>query len=242
MEIRYTGKVIYDNSNENIWEAFKGKWSSKSERTDLIEYGIGTKNWRKLTSKDDSGSSSGDTARAQDALMYSIFGTKLRIKLCKVLEGSSLFVPNSMMNNLEYIITLPVSTDVLVKQSGQAQAEYSLENLELEYETITDDELASEITSMFSSGKSLVFEHVTMFKKMAWPKADTVQNINVNMPRKSMREIVLLFKDDNAEDEVFPYPKISQIKISMERKPNQVNSRDLKQSRLYEEAFRYFSK
>ena len=119
-------------------ETFKGKWLSKSERANLIEYGIGTKNWRKLTSKDDSGESYGSTARVQDALFalltpFKVFATKLRIKLCKILENIGLFVPNSMVNNLEYIIPLPASTNILEKQTGEAQASYCLENLELEY-------------------------------------------------------------------------------------------------------------
>ena len=241
MEIKYAGQVIYDNSNESVWETFKDKWLSKFERADFIEYYVGVQNWRKLTSKDDSGASSGNTTKVQDVLMYSLFGRKQRIKLCRVLEDTGLFVPNSMMNDLEYIIRLPPTSEVLVKQTGETAANYSLENLELEYETIMNDDLANQITSMLSTGKSLIYEHVTMFKKIAWPKADTVQNISVNVSRKSVRAIVLFFKDDNADNEVLPYPKISKIKIIIKGKPNQVYSRDLKQHRLYEEPFRYFS-
>lgn len=208
-------------------KTFKNKWLSKSERSDLIEYGIGTQNLRKLTSKNDSGTSSGDTAKVRDALMFKVFGTKLRIKLCKILKNIGLLVPNSMMNNLVYNIALPESMDVLVKQTGQVAAEYSLENLELEYETMMNEDLASEISSIFSQGKSLIYEHVTMFKRITWPKANPIQNINVNVPRKSMRAIVLLFKDDTADHEVFPCLNIDS-KISIEGKPNQINSRDLK--------------
>ena len=110
-----------------------------------------------MTSKDNSGASSGDTAKVQDALMYSIFGTKQRIKLCKVLENTGLFVPNSMMNNLEYIITLSPNTEVLFKQTSQAAANYSHQNLELERETVMKGDLASQITSRFSTGESLVY-------------------------------------------------------------------------------------
>lgn len=59
------------------------------------------------------------------------------------------------------------SSEVLVTQSGQAAASCSLENLELEYETIVNDDLASQTTSMFSTGKFLFYEHVTMRKKIA---------------------------------------------------------------------------
>ena len=46
----------------------------------MIEYAIGTENWRKLSNKDDNGASSRSTAKVQDAVMFSIFGTKIRLK------------------------------------------------------------------------------------------------------------------------------------------------------------------
>ena len=47
--------------------------------------------------------------------------------------------------------------------------------------------------------------------KITWPKASTVQNTNIIVP---------LFKDNNADNKVFLYPDISQIKISIEGKLN----------------------
>lgn len=241
LQITYADEVICDNSNESVWETFKDKWLSKSERFYLIKYGIGTQNWGKLTSKGNSGASSGDTAKVGDSPMYSIFGTKLKFRLCNILESIGLFVPNTMMNNLRYIKTLPESTDVLVKQSCQARVECSPENLEFEYQSMMNEDFASEITCEFAVGKSLIFEHVTMFARIPWAKAVTIKIINVNVSRKSMRAIVLFFKDDNVDSEVFPYPKISKVKIPIEGLLNQIYSRDLKQSRLYEETLRYFS-
>lgn len=114
LEIRYGGEVIYDNTSESIFEVYRDKWLSKSHRDDMMEYGIGSENWRKLTSEDDSGATSGSTEKVQDRLMSDIFGTKLNVKLCNVLQNIGLFVPNTMMNNLEYIVTLPSSSDVLL--------------------------------------------------------------------------------------------------------------------------------
>lgn len=72
-----------------------------------------------------------------------------------------------MMNDLEYIIAL-------LAQTNQASASYSLENLELEYETISNNQLVEEISSMFSLGRSISYEPVTMFQKISWPKASTI--------------------------------------------------------------------
>lgn len=56
-----------------------------------------------------------------------------------------------------------------------------------------------------------------------------------------MQTIVIFLKDDNADNEVFPNPNISKIKISIEGKLNQAYSRDLRHHRLCEETSRYFS-
>ena len=80
----------------------------------MIEYGIDSENWRMLTSQEYSGATSGSTEKVQDRLMSDIFGSKLKVKLCNVLQNIGLLVPNTMMNNLVYVVTLPSSSDVLL--------------------------------------------------------------------------------------------------------------------------------
>lgn len=100
LEIRYGGEVIYDNTAESVFEVYRDKWLSKSQRDDMIEYGLGSKNWPKLTSKDDSGASSGSDSKVQDKLMYDMLGSKLRLKLCKIVQNSGLMTLKTMNNNL----------------------------------------------------------------------------------------------------------------------------------------------
>ena len=47
-----------------------------------------------------------------------------------------------MIHNLQYKITLPQASDIMTAQSGSAVEGYSLTNIELEYETIENQELA----------------------------------------------------------------------------------------------------
>jgi hypothetical protein len=69
-----------------------------------------------------------------------------------------------MKNNPMYILTLPEASEIMVAQSGQQVDGYKLENLELEYETIENDSLASEISSMYTSGRSLSYKYVTLMR------------------------------------------------------------------------------
>ena len=118
----------------------------------MVEYGIVGENLRKLISKDDSGASSGNTSKVSDVLMYSVHGRKQRIKLGKILEDHSLYSPHDMTNNLQYIITLSKATDIMVAQSVESVGGYTLENLELECETVDNQELVSEVISGYETG------------------------------------------------------------------------------------------
>ena len=78
---------------------------------------------------------------------------------------------------------------------GSETRSYTLENMELEYETITNPELSAEINSKYCTDWSLSYEYVTLMRTEEWNKASTIQNMNINLPRKSMRGIILLFKN-----------------------------------------------
>ena len=72
----------------------------------------------------------------------------------------------------------------MVAQGGQQVHGYKLENLELEYETIENDSLASEISSMCTSGRSLSYKHVTLMRTSNWDKS-----LTINIPRKSICQL-----------------------------------------------------
>ena len=131
----------------------------------MIEYGIVSENQRKLISKDDSGATSGDATKVSEKLLLDIFGTKQKICLDRIISDHGLYAPFQMNNNFRYIITLPQSSEILVAQSGQTLGSYSLENLELEYETIENQAIANSVSSEYGSGHSLSYEHITLMKK-----------------------------------------------------------------------------
>ena len=65
---------------------------------------------------------------------------------------------------------------------------------------------------------------------------------NINIPRKSLRSIVLLFtKGTRSDSEEYLHPNITEIKLTIEGVPNSVYSQGIPNSRFYEEAKRLFS-
>ena len=88
------------------------------------------------------------------------------------------------------------------------------------HETITSPELSAEISSKYSTGRYQSYEHVTLMRTEEWDKPSTIQNMNINLPRKSMRGIVLLFKSKTLSDsEEFVYTNIDRVKLTIEGIP-----------------------
>ncbi|CAB3999703.1 Hypothetical predicted protein [Paramuricea clavata] len=146
-----------------------------------------------------------------------------------------------MNNNPMYILTLPGSDEIMTAQAGEAKGNYKLDNLELEYETIENDALAGEVSRMYSTGRSLSYKHVTLMRTSNWDKDLTIVNENINIPRKSMSAIVLLFTTTIINDsEQYIYPNIDKVNLTIEGVPNAVFSQGLPKNRFFEEAKRFF--
>ena len=72
--------------------------------------------------------------------------------------------------------------------------------------------IASNISSGYSVGRPLSFEHITLMKTTIWLADSTLINENINVPRKSMRGIVILFtKAATTDSEEFVYSNITQV-------------------------------
>ena len=146
-----------------------------------------------------------------------------------------------MDNNFRYIVTLPQSNEIMVAQTGQTLGNYSLEDLELEYETIDNQYIAESASSLYTTGRSLSYEHLTVMKTVSWTAASTFINENINIPRKSIKAIVLFITNTTRKDsEEFLYPNITSVKLTIEGVPNQVHWQGIPKSRFYEEANRLF--
>ena len=239
--MKYAGEIVYDNTGESILNVYKDLWLSENERNDMVEFGVCSENLRKLISKDDSGVTSGTTSKVSDKLTYDVHGTKQRIKVTKILEDHGFYCPYYMINNLQFITTFPKATDIMVAQSGSSVGGYTLENLEMEYESFVNHNLAMEVLRGYEAGRSLAYEHVTLMKTTEWNKDSTTVNETINLPRKSMTAIVLLFRNKNVTDsKQFVYQNIESVKITIEGIPNSVYSQGIPKSRFFEEANRLF--
>ena len=118
---------------------------------------------------------------------------------------------------------------------------YSLKDVNLTYETIESHDLYSQALTEYAD-TNFPFEHITHSRLSNWRKDQTDINKVIDLPRKSMRAIVMLFKHaDTVDSEEYIFPKIKKVEISIDGNPNTVYSKGMKTNDLYREAKRVFN-
>ena len=80
-----------------------------------------------------------------------------------------------------------------------------------------------------------------MLKTLSWSKNSTREVIKVNIPRKSMKAIVLFFtKKDSKDSEEFVFPALTKVNVTVEGNSNDIYSEGLERRNMYREASRFF--
>ena len=125
-------------------------------------------------------------------------------------------------------LTLPQSKKILKAQDGDDKGEYKLTDLHLEYEIIESEDLVREVRDQYNVGRSLGYDYTTLLKTLSWAKGSTREVIDVNIPRKSMKAIVLLFtKADAGDSEDIPFAGLTRVNVTVEGNPNDLYSEGL---------------
>ena len=85
-------------------------------------------------------------------------------------------------------------------QTNEAVGEYKFTDMHLEYEIIDSEDLAKRVRGEYNVERSLGYDYTTLLKTLPWGKDNTREVIDVNIPRKSMKAVVLLFPKKDAGD------------------------------------------
>ena len=128
----------------------------------------------------------------------------------------------------------------MVAQSGEGVGNYALKEVELIYESIESPDAYSP-AAMEYSDTDFPFEDINYIRPTSWGEDQTKVAEAINVPRRSMRAIVMLFSYESTVDsEDYIFPNITRVNITIDGKPNAVYSDRIGIDDLYREARRIF--
>ena len=108
----------------------------------------------------------------------------------------------------------------MINATGDPAASYTIANISLEFDKVTQPDLARTISNQYAGRVVILYERVLRHRKVVFNKSDGLWNVNLNVPAKSMKGILLLFEAPSGpyvcDKEAFCNPKISKVEVTIE--------------------------
>ena len=239
--VRLGDTIVQETSAYGIYKTFEDLFLSKDERENMLREGIQDTDLNKLRS--DAGNK--DTSNAGRNTLNTVYGTKYRINLNHpILTDHGVFYPKALYQNLDFELTLAAAHEV-VKGSDYTKLGYQLQNIQLEYEIIRSQTLATEAVSTYASGKEFAYDLVMHERMVPITRgSDTHLNLMVNPQRRSLKGLLLLFinpYNPGARDtEHYFNPDITKVKVTVDGVPSRVYNDGISGSDMWQEITRHF--
>ena len=234
--IRISGNEVMSIDDSDIYHCYVDLWKSPSERVNMAYQGIGKANMlnHRVGARN-------ATAEAGDEAIADAYKNRFCIPLdFELLESHMPFYQAGLGDRLEYELTFNDYNKVI--NSSDVDASYTIKNICLEFDTVSDTELARQIGQQTNGKMAILYDRILRHRKITKNKSDTLWNINLNVPARSMKGILMLFEDpERTNTEDFYNPKITKVEMTIEGVPNQLYSQGMKAYQQWDEINKFFA-
>ena len=191
LTVKFAGEILQDTDGYDLFKLYEDLFLTEKERANRLSEGIQSEDLAKIRCN------AGDkktTGLEKEKKLNGIYGNKYKIPIDhEILKNHGVFFPRALSDELVFELKLAPASNV-VKGSDATILAYELTNIQLEYEVIHSKNLADEVESNYNNGKRLMYEHVTHHKTISFSKGtDSIINESINVPRRSMKGLLLLF-------------------------------------------------
>ena len=177
--------------------------------------------------------------------MASIYDNRFCIPLdFEILETSLPLYQYGLGSRLTYELTFADYSDVI--KSMETNATYTISNISLEFDTIINASLASQIRTEYMKC-SILYDRILRARIIPINKSDTSFSVDINSPSKSLKGMLLIFTQERSatkfthDTEEFYNPKITKVEITVEGVPNELYAQNMEYRHQYDEIIKHFS-
>ena len=177
--------------------------------------------------------------------MASIYDNRFCIPLdFEILESTIPFYQYGLGSRLTYELTFSDYGDVI--KSTETDATYTISNISLEFDTITNASLASQIRTEYMK-YSILYDRILRARIIPINKSDTSFSVDINSPSKSLKGLLLVFTQERSatkftrDTEEFYNPKITKVEVTVEGVPNELYAQNMEYRHQYDEILKHFA-
>ena len=241
--IKISGNEIMSIDDSDIYYIYNYLCKTKQERNNLVYQGIDeSRNFNVTKLRVDAGD--GDDTKLSDKTIADTFGNRFYIPLdFELLEAHMPYYQSGLGDRLEYELTFNDYSRVIMASAPDST--YAINNISLEFDMVTHADLATMVRNQYMGKMSILYDRVLRHRKIVKNKNDTLWNINLNTPARSMKGILMVFEEQAAafarNSEKFYNPKINKVEVTIEGIPNQLYSQGMKAYHMWDEIQKQFS-
>ena len=180
-DVLYSFYDCWKCTNERLNTVFQGIVEADSQMENAIKYRI----------------NAGDKANnAKDQTVASIYDNRFCIPLdFEILESSLPLYQYGLGSHLTYELTFADYSDVI--KAKDPDATYTISNISLEFDTIMNASLASQIRTEYMKN-SILYNRILRAHITPLNKSDTSFSVDINSPSKSLKGVLLIFTQERS--------------------------------------------
>ena len=183
--VKLEGNEIISIDDYDILYSYYDCWKTTTERRNAVFQSTveddgqtenAIKHWTIATNK---------TNNAKDQTVASIYDNRFCIPLdFEILESSLPLYQYGLGSHLTYELTFADYSDVI--KSTDSDATYTISNISLEFDTIINASLASQIRTQYMKS-SILYERILRARIIPLNNSDTSFSVDINSPSKSLK-------------------------------------------------------
>ena len=138
----------------------------------------------------------------------------------EILETSLPLYQYGLGSCLTYELTFADYSDVI--KSMDTDATYTISNITLEFDTIINASLASQIRTEYMKS-SILYDRILRARIIPLSKSNTSFSVDINSPSKSLKGVLLIFTQERSatkftrDTKEFYNPKITKVEVTVEQ-------------------------
>ena len=245
------GNEVLSIDHSNVLGCYFDLWRMASERENGHYQGIDMSANRNTTRVRVGVGNKDETVVADKAIAYA-FSNRFHIPLnFELLETHMPFYQSALGDRLEMELTLNDYSRVILASGvsgAPANATYVVKNVNLEYDMGTQTDLARMIGNQYEGRFEILYNRVLLYRRVTKEKKGLPLELThqgVRSEYGGVRGVLMLFEEPQSpfarDTQAFHNPKITNIEVSIEGKPNQLFSQGMHAYPVWDEARKFFA-
>ena len=245
LAVKLEGNEIISTDDYDVLYSYYDCWKCTTARHNAVFQGIVEANGQSENAIKHRINTSDKANNAKDQAVASIYENRFCIPLDFVILESSLpLYQYGLGTHLTYELTFADYSNVI--KAMNPDATYTISNISLEFDTITNASLASQIRTEYMKC-SIPYDRILRARIMPLNNSDTSFSININSPSKSLKGVLLIFTKEKSAtkfsrdtEELFN-PKIMKVEVTVEGVPDELYAQNMEYRDQYDEIVKHFA-